>query len=299
MTMFRAVERSSAHSDGTRARHGGLLLAAIVAAFAAASVFLLSGAQVAQGLPLCNTSSVLDGSNFEIDTDANLTVDGGGTCIDWLADGSGSAFRAGVLTKADKPTGPNDDSFGQGSKEDDPNPTIVTGSIPNNKSALTNFGLYPEIAPNAKVLDLFWTSVQSPHGTTNMDFELNQKFCDPSAPTPTTCSTNNVTPARTVGDKLITYDLANGGTVPEISIRTWGGSAWGAPTDLTASGGAIGSINSSAIGATNSGGLGALDSLSLREAAISFDTLLPHFQPRQCGARWPAFVKKPSVQALP
>src|SRR5437016_525833 len=88
-----------------------LLLAAMVA-LAGASVFLLSGALVAGAAPLCSTASVLDKSNFEIDTDANLKVDGGGTCIDWLADGSGSAFRAGVLTKADQPTGANDDSFG-------------------------------------------------------------------------------------------------------------------------------------------------------------------------------------------
>ncbi|MGN6430969.1 MAG: hypothetical protein ACTHNB_09600, partial [Gaiellaceae bacterium] len=270
----------------------------MVAALAAASVFLLTGAQVARGLPLCNTSSVLDGSNFEIDTDANLKVDGGGTCIDWLAGGSGSAMRSGVLVKDDVPSGVNDDSFGQGSKEDDPNPTIVTGSIPNNKSDLTHFGLYAETAPNGKFLDLFWTRVQSPQGTTNMDFELNQKFCDPSAPTATTCSTNNVTPARTVGDKLITYDLANGGTVPVISIRTWGGSAWGAPTDLTASGGAIGSINSSAIAATDSGGLGALDVLTFGEAAISFDALFPNLQPGQCGALGSAFVKSRSSDAF-
>jgi hypothetical protein len=204
----------------------------MVAALAAASVFLLSGAQVAGALPLCNTASVLDASNFEIDTDANLKVDGGGTCIDWLAGGSGTALRSGVLTKADQPTGANDDSFGQGAKEDDPNPTIVSGQIPNNKSDLSNFGLYAETAPNGKFLELFWTRVQSPQGTTNMDFELNQKFCDPSA-TPTNCSTNGVTPLRTIGDKLITYDLANGGTVPTISIRSWTGSAWGDPTVLT------------------------------------------------------------------
>ena len=43
------------------------------------------------------------------------------SCIDWLAGGSGSAMRAGVLKKDDKPTGTTDDSFGQGTKEDDPN----------------------------------------------------------------------------------------------------------------------------------------------------------------------------------
>src|SRR5207249_6162357 len=37
----------------------------------------------------------------------------------------------------DKPTGQTDDSFGQGTKEDTPVPTVVDGSIPNNKSDLT------------------------------------------------------------------------------------------------------------------------------------------------------------------
>ena len=108
-------------------------------------------------------------------------VDGPADCIDWLAGGSGTALRAGVLTKNDVPSGTNDDSFGQGTKENDANPTIVAGSIPPNKSDLKTFGVYPEATANGKFLELFWSRVQSPQGTTNMDFELNQKFCDPSA----------------------------------------------------------------------------------------------------------------------
>jgi uncharacterized repeat protein (TIGR01451 family) len=270
------------------------MLTVAVAALAAASVFLLPGAQVAAAAPLC--PNALGGSNFEID--GNLTVDGGGTCIDWLADGSGSAMRSGVLVKDDKPSGPNDDAFGQGTHEDNPNPTIVTGSIPNNKSDLTHFGLYAEAAPNGKFLDLFWSRVQSPQGTTNMDFELNQAFCDPSAPTPATCSTNGVTPVRTVGDKLITYDLAQGGTVPTISIRNWNGSSWDAPTDLTASGGALGSINSSAIAAADSGGLGGFDPFTFGEAAISFDALFPNLESGQCGTLGSAFVKSRSSDSF-
>src|SRR5206468_9046834 len=146
------------------------------------------------------------------------------------------------------PTGATDNSFGQGSQENDINPTVVTGSIPPNKSDLKTFGLYAEGATAPQFLELFWSRVQNPSGTTNMDFELNQKFCDPSA-TPTNCANNGVgvtpeTPLRTVGDKLITYDLAQGGTVPTISIRTWTGSDWGPPVDLTAANKALGSINS-------------------------------------------------------
>src|SRR6266566_1788642 len=268
----------------------------MVAALAGASVFLLSGAVVAGAAPLCSTASVLAGSNFEIDTNANLKVDGPADCIDWLADGSGSAMRAGVITKNDLPTGATDNSFGQGSQENDINPTVVTGSIPPNKSDLKTFGLYAETAPNGKFLDLFWSRVQNPSGTTNMDFELNQKFCDPSA-TPTNCSTNGVTPLRTVGDKLITYDLANGGTVPTISIRTWTSlGVWGLPTVLTNT--SLGSINSSAIAATDSGGIGALDPFTFGEAAISFDALFPNLQPGQCGALGSAYLKSRSSDSF-
>src|SRR6266699_5974811 len=236
--------RSSAHPDGTRATHRGLLLAATLAALAGASVFLLSGALSAGAATPC-AGSVLPGSNFEIDTNANLVVDGQADCIDWLADGSGSALRAGVLTKSDKPTGATDDSFGQGTQENDANPTIVDGSIPPNKSDLKTFGVYKETTASAKYLELFWSRVQNPSGTTNMDFELNQKTCDPAA-TPTNCSTNGVTPVRTIGDKLITYNLSNGGTVATIEIRTWGiptAGVWGPATDLTAAGEALGTVN--------------------------------------------------------
>src|SRR6266508_149135 len=177
----------------------------------------------------CATANVLSGSNFEIDVNANLKVDGGGTCIDWLAGGTGTAFRSGVLTKNDVASGSGDDAFGQGTSEDEANPTIVTGSIPPNKSDLKVFGVYTETSSTGdKFLELFWSRVQNPSGTTNMDFELNQLFCDPGA-TPTNCADNGPvateTPIRTAGDKLITYDLARGGTVPTISIRTWIGEA--------------------------------------------------------------------------
>jgi hypothetical protein len=97
------------------------------------------------------------------------------------------------------------------------------------------FGVLSETTGSGKFLELFWSRVNSPQGATNMDFELNKKFCDPNA-NPTNCSTNNVTPLRTDGDKLITYDLSKGRTVPVISIRTWDGtnSVWGPATVITA-----------------------------------------------------------------
>jgi hypothetical protein len=58
----------------------------------------------------------------------------------------------------------------------------VTGSIPPNKSELKVFGVHTEVGtasaanPTGKFLQLLWSRVQNPSGTTNMDFELNQKF---------------------------------------------------------------------------------------------------------------------------
>src|SRR4051794_20957302 len=119
-------------------RRSWVMAAVLLAAVAVG----LSGAVRAPAATPCATPDVLPGSNFEIDTDANLKVDGAADCIDWLADGTGSALRSGVLTTNDKPTGASDDSFGQGSQEDDADPTVIAGSIPPNKSDLKTFGLY-------------------------------------------------------------------------------------------------------------------------------------------------------------
>jgi hypothetical protein len=251
----------------------------------------------------CTTPNVLSGSDFEIDVSANLKVDGSSPCIDWLAGGSGTALRAGVAAKDDKPTGPGDDSFGQGTAENDPNPTIVDGSIPPNKSDLKRFGVFTETGPGGRFLELFWSRVQSPQGTTNMDFELNQKFCDPTA-TPTNCANNGTgvtpeTPVRTAGDKLITYDLSRGGTIPTISIRTWtAGSVWSPATVI--SGGAnalaLGAVNTSTIAAADSGGLGALDPFTFGEAAINFNAIFPPGSP--CGKFGSAYLKSRSSDSF-
>ena len=122
-------------------------------------------------------------------------------------------------------------------------------------------GAYSEVGVSTagnlsgKFLELFWSRVQNPSGTTNMDFELNKKSC--ITPSDAGCSSNGVTPIRSAGDKLITYDLSRGGTVPTISIRQWNGSAWGAATLI--SGGsnplARGSVNTTTIPANQSGGV--------------------------------------------
>ncbi len=235
-------------------------IVALVGAIAVATV-LLVGIQAA---------FALTGSNFEIDTNANLKVDNAAPSIDWVS--------VNETRKADKASGSGDDSFGQGTKEDTAVPTVVSGSIPPNKSDLLNFGVYLETTPSgARFLNLFWHRVQEPSGTTNMDFEFNQS---------STLSGNGVTPVRTAGDLLIQYDLAQGGTNPQLFLSRWvtSGSAsqcqasnsvpcWGTKTDLTAAGDAAGSINTSAIQAAESDGLGLISPRTFGEAQIDFDAL--------------------------
>ncbi len=210
----------------------------------------------------------LPGSNFEIDKDANLKNDH--APLDW---GNVSEDR-----QADKPSGQNDDSFGNGTKEDTLVPSIVSGSIPPNKSDLLNFGVYLEKADSGNFLHLFWHRVQEPTGTTNMDFELNQSK---------TLASNGVTPVRTAGDMLIQYDLAQGGVNPKLSVSKWVATGpksqceaanstpcWGKKQDLSTAGDATGSINASAIPAAESDGLGDVSPRTFGEATVDFDELI-------------------------
>jgi hypothetical protein len=222
----------------------------------------------------------LGGSNFEIDTDANLKVDDPAPSTDW----------AGVseTRKADTTSGPADESFGQGTKEDTAVPTVVDGSIPPNKSDLKFFGLYQEGGTTSGFLNLYWSRVQEPQGTTNMDFEFNQKRAAAG-------QGNGVTPLRTVGDLLVIYDLAQGGTRPVLSIREWTGSAWGPADDLTASGKATGSINTSPIPAADADGLGAHSARTFGEAQIALSEI---FNSNVCESFGSAYLKSRSSDSF-
>jgi hypothetical protein len=211
----------------------------------------------------------LPGSEFEIDLNANLKVDDAAPSIDWAS--------VTENRKADLPSGAGDDSFGEGTKEDTPVPTIVDGSIPPNKSDLKTFGVYFEDTPNGEFLHMYWHRVQEPTGTTNMDFEFNKS---------TTISSNGKTPVRSAGDVLIQYDLARGGTRPELFLSRWVTSGdpsqceasnsvpcWSTRENLTAAGDATGSINTSAIAAADSDGLGAISARTFGEASIDFTAI--------------------------
>lgn len=271
---------------------------------------LLGAAAPAAGVveaATCPTPNVLSGSSFEIDVNANLKVDGA-ACIDWLTGGSGTAMRSDVFAKPDAPSGASDDAFGQGTSENDANPTIVDGSIPPNKSDLKVFGVHTEVGtpsasnPTGKFLQLFWSRVQNPSGTTNMDFELNQKFCNPSG-TPTNCANNGAgvtpeTPLRTIGDQLITYDLSKGGTVPTISVRTWNGTVWGPAAVI--SGGvnptALGSVNTSPMVAGDTGGIGSQDAFTFGEVSLAFGAIFG--SGTTCGSFGSAYLKSRSSDSF-
>jgi hypothetical protein len=258
-------------SDRTTSHRGRVFLAVSVA-FALSLVLGLIPAMASHG------DVSLPGSNFEIDTDANLKVDHTAPpSLDWA--------NVTEVRKQDTASGPTDESFGQGTKEDTANPTVVNGSIPPNKSDLKFFGLFQE---GDDFLHLFWSRVQDPSGTTNMDFEFNQNKCDPANPDDSVCAGNGITPARTAGDLLVTYDLSRGGTVPTLSLREWTGTQWGPAVNLTGSGDATGSINTSTIPAGESDGLGAQDPRTFGEASIDLAAIT---DPTGCTTFGSAYLK--------
>jgi Prealbumin-like fold domain len=121
---------------------------------------------------------------------------------------------AGLNTGVDLPSGGTDNAFGGGTKEDDPNVNVVTGSIPPQKSDLTRFYEASEFANNSNFLYLAWERTNS-LGSANMDFEINQKT------QPDLTTTGAKTLIRTAGDLLVTFDFTNGGGRPTLALLTW------------------------------------------------------------------------------
>jgi hypothetical protein len=162
-----------------------------------ASVFIL--------LVHADHARALPGTPFE-GSDGNLIVDGN---PDWASLAESSALTVGY----DVPTGQDDDSF-QG-KEDDLDLVITYGSIPNNKSDLLRFYVTHERIPVGEELRDFlyvaWVRANT-LGSANMDFEFNQSV---------DLSSDGVTPVRTAGDILVTFNFSSGGSVPELGLSRW------------------------------------------------------------------------------
>jgi Prealbumin-like fold domain len=157
----------------------------------------------------------LPGSTFE-GSDGNLVVNTAGN-TDW-------ANAPARVRGDDLPSGNTDNSFGQGTKEDDPAVSVVTGSIPPQKSDLTRFYVASEFASSSNFLYLAWerTNVL---GSANMDFEIN-KLAQPDLTT-----TGKKTLNRSPGDLLITFDFTNGGGNPVLGLLIWITASNGAATD--------------------------------------------------------------------
>jgi hypothetical protein len=155
--------------------------------------------------------------------DANLS---GGGVLDWnCLPTAGIALNTGVELFSGK----LDNAFGQGTKENDSNVTLVQGSIPPQKSDLTRFYEASEVisgypAPNTDhvLLYLAWER-SNVLGSANMDFEVNKTgtpCLDSTGPFPVDCTIN-----RSNGDILVTYDFTGGGGTPTIGLLTWNGSS--------------------------------------------------------------------------
>jgi hypothetical protein len=157
------------------------------------------------GTPNCQ--GPLSPSTFE-GGDGNLLVNTPGK-TDW-------ANVAGLNPGFDLPSGSGDNSFGQGTKEDSPNVSVVSGSIPPNKSDLTRFYEASEFstANHHNFLYLAWER-SNVLGSANMDFEINQ------ATTPGLGSPGAHTINRTAGDLLVTFDFTNGGGTPTLGLLRW------------------------------------------------------------------------------
>ncbi|UCH26703.1 MAG: hypothetical protein JSV66_03380 [Trueperaceae bacterium] len=176
-------------------------------------------------------------SNFEIDGNTEVEDDVPGI-LDW----DSVAFAS----KEDLPTGQTDDSFGQGTKEDSEPPTVVNGSVPNNKSDLTILALASEGLGSDTFLYLAWLRANT-LGTANIDFELNQSGLFHEE------EDNTVTPIRMAGDSLLSFDFTGGDNVVQLSLREWDGNKWGAPVDLNSSETAAGAVNDPATFGTDPG----------------------------------------------
>jgi hypothetical protein len=182
----------------------------------------------------------LPGTNFEGD-DGNLVVNTAGN-HDW--ENAPNRVRGDDLA-----SGTSDNSFGQGTKEDDPAVTVVTGSIPPQKSDLTRFYVANEFAGTSNYLYLAWER-SNVLGSANMDFEINK------ATQPNLTTTGPKTLVRSAGDLLITFDFGGSGS-PVLGLLKWvtTGAAsqcfsanavpcWGNRVNLSGLGEAEGAVNS-------------------------------------------------------
>jgi hypothetical protein len=236
----------------------------------------------------------LPGSTFE-GNDGNLVVNTPGN-HDWQ--NAPNRVRGDDLA-----SGRNDNSFGQGTKEDDPAVSVVTGSIPPQKSDLTRFYVASEFANNSNFLYLAWER-SNVLGSANMDFEIN-KLQQPDLTT-----TGPKTLNRSPGDLLITFDFGGSGT-PTLGLLRWvttGATSqcfsanalpcWGNRVDLTGLGEAEGAVNTVTVTDPIPDPDVSLPAGTFGEAAVNL-TAAGVFPAGTCTAFGSAFLKSRSSASFP
>jgi hypothetical protein len=196
-----------------RAKKKWLVLTAVGALAAGLAIPATSFADNASGCDFAATgttescSGPLSGSTFAGGDGNLLTTPTTFGTTDWQ---NVTGLNKGI----DLPSGGTDNSFGQGTKEDSPNVTVVTGSIPPQKSDLTRFYEASEFANGSNFLYLAWERTNN-LGSANMDFEINQMT------QPDLTTTGAKTLNRTAGDLLVTFDFTNGGGKPTLNLLRW------------------------------------------------------------------------------
>jgi hypothetical protein len=205
-----------------------------------------------------NASATLTGAVFQ-GGDGNIVVDAAqpGT-VDWdNLVASGGTLSIGQ----DQQSGQNDNSYTQGSKENDVDIQIGLGSIPNNKADIGQFAVGSQVIQSGAragnfQMYLAWIR-NNDGGTTNFDFEINQA-AQPDMTVAPGSPNRSVHLVRTgdgagpgVDDLLINYDLQGGASTPTLTIQRWQGTQWGQVQTLT-SVSSEGKINCVTTGATGS-----------------------------------------------
>src|SRR5260370_657196 len=185
------------------------------------------------GMPLANRGTFAGNTVGSFEIDGDLTVEHSvppTEPIDW----DSSPFPAALTTFTDG-TGPTDDIFGQGSKEDTQSTwSCVTGSAPPKDDIVNEISIngaspvareiavrfFPASGVQKHFLYADWSRLSN-NGDAHIDYEFNQT--DPS--------TNRVPgcpqlPLRTPGDFLIAFATQFGGSVIGIRAFTCNGSTF-------------------------------------------------------------------------
>jgi len=164
------------------------------------------------------SSGNLTGSTFE-STDGNLVKNTGTDWCNTVVSNVCTSTAPNLVQGQDKAPGSHDDSFANGTKQDDAVPSVGDGGIPN-KGDLDRFYIANELVggKNFVYLGFELMPVSNASASVHIGFEFNKNACD--TVTHAGCNGNNVTPARSEGDILIVYDLEGGGN-PALSFRRW------------------------------------------------------------------------------